>query len=130
MAKGDKVCPFSHKSCVFCGLYRARHYFMPYCDAHRHNNHKAIRTRSPYIHEARQLSNLPKLRMEPPNNGDTEATYDLQQAKTNLFNYGALVMVEGQLVQSYDELVRLAEHEHYRNKEFLNARVLPMVGGG
>jgi len=42
-----------------------------------------------------------------------------------------MVMVEGSLVRSYEELVQIASQDDYRDREFLNVELLPMfVLGG
>ena len=49
------------------------------------------------------------------------------------FIYGGdvMVMVEGNLVRSYKELVRMASRDEYQHREFLNVELLPMfVLGG
>jgi hypothetical protein len=46
------------------------------------------------------------------------------------FEYGpqSIVVVEGTIVNSYDELVKMAEQN--REKEFLEVTVLPVIEGG
>ena len=35
MAKTDVLCPFTHKLCKECALYRGRHYFLCFCKQYR-----------------------------------------------------------------------------------------------
>ena len=35
MAKIDMVCPFSHRLCDECPLYRGRHYYLCFCKKYR-----------------------------------------------------------------------------------------------
>ncbi len=35
MAKIDMVCPFSHRLCDECPLYRGRHYYLGFCEKYR-----------------------------------------------------------------------------------------------
>ncbi len=41
-----------------------------------------------------------------------------------------LLLVEGQLVRSYEELIKLATQDRYKNKGFLEAKLEPLIGGG
>lgn len=41
-----------------------------------------------------------------------------------------LLLVEGQLVRSYEELVQLATKDRYQDKGFLEAKLEPLIGGG
>lgn len=62
-----------------------------------------------------------------------EEIYDLRQAKDVLFRYNGILMyvlVEGQLIQSYEELVQLAAQDRYKDKEFLEVRQMPIMPGG
>ena len=55
---------------------------------------------------------------------------DLEQARYILNFDRGVVLVDGQRVRSYDELVKLAAQEKNRNKEYLEVVVgLFMVGG-
>ncbi len=77
------------------------------------------------------LPKLPKLRVESPILGYPKETYDFGQVKHCLrFDCGILVILDGKWVSSYDELIRLATQDNYRNKEFLDIKVMPLVGGG
>jgi hypothetical protein len=59
-----------------------------------------------------------------------EEICDLHQAGYFLDFEGRMVMVEGQRVGSYDELVRLASQDKYREQEFLEVILLPAIIGG
>ena len=43
---------------------------------------------------------------------------------------GKMIMVEGQRVLSYDELVHLISQDPYKNKESIEVVLLPTVMGG
>ena len=80
------------------------------------------------------MPELPKLKMQPIFDSKMEAdVIDLEQAK-NRFFYGheTVVLVEGQVVTSHAELVKLASQDQYKDKEFLEVTILPntFVGGG
>ncbi|MFC2013346.1 hypothetical protein ACFLU8_00395 [Chloroflexota bacterium] len=58
---------------------------------------------------------------------------DLEQAKDILFRSSGIlthVVVEGQLIQSYEDLVQLISQEQYKDREFLEVRELPIMPGG
>ena len=41
-----------------------------------------------------------------------------------------LVLAEGQVVRSYDELAKLANQEPYKDKGYLEVKLEPIIGGG
>jgi hypothetical protein len=75
---------------------------------------------------------LPKLKLKKPFGYPFEEVRDFEQAKYFLFSYGnsALVVVEGQVINSYEELVHLAAQDSYKDKESLEVLLLPTVIGG
>ena len=76
------------------------------------------------------MSRLPKLRIRFPSGSPGEYICELEQAKDYLnFNEGVF-LVEGQGIQSYDELVSIATQDKYKNKEFLEVELLHIIGGG
>lgn len=60
-----------------------------------------------------------------------EEVLDIDQARYLVFS-NAQIVVEGQPVVSYEELVQLAAQKRYRNREFLEVVLLPIevAGGG
>ena len=99
------------------------------------------------------MSKLPKLKIKYPFGYPTEIICELEEIE-HRFRYGdevqigppgqvaqakyrfsdggdVLVMVEGNLVRSYEELVQLASQDEYRDRELLEVELLPMavVGG-
>jgi len=79
------------------------------------------------------MSDLPKLKVNWSFGQPSEKTCDLKQAKDFLFDYGEgiLVIVEGQLIHSYEELVQLATQDCYKDREVLSVMLFPvMVVGG
>ena len=77
---------------------------------------------------------LPKLKVQPIFDSKMEAdVFDLEQAR-NRFFYGheTVVLVEGQVINSHAELIKLASQDQYKNKEFLEVTLLPntFIGGG
>ena len=77
------------------------------------------------------MSRLPKLKIQSPFENNNNDLYDLEQAK-NRIDYGAgtIVTVEEQVVSSHEGLAQLASMEQYRDKEFLEVMVVPLISGG
>ena len=78
------------------------------------------------------MSKLPKLKIKLFLGDTGEDICELEQAKYR-FTYGqeGMVVVEGQVVNSYEELVQLASRDDYKDKEFLEVELLPaLIGGG
>jgi hypothetical protein len=78
------------------------------------------------------MSKLPKLKVKRPFGYPREEIRELEQAQYFLFSSGsgALVVVEGQVVNSYEELVQLAAQERYKDREFLEVVMAIQMGGG
>jgi len=78
------------------------------------------------------MSKLPKLKIQSPfGSGNEGDICDLEQAKHRL-SYGSesVVLVDGQVVNSYEELVQIVAQERYKDKEFLKVVLLPLIAGG
>ena len=78
------------------------------------------------------MSKLPKLKIQSLyGSGDEADICDLEQAKSR-FDYGSdtIIVVEGQVISSYDELVQLAAMEKYQDQEFLEVVLMPFIAGG
>jgi hypothetical protein len=76
------------------------------------------------------MSKLPKLKLIMPHKQQAEEIRDFEEAEKFLSNWGMLVVVEGQVINSYQELVKLANQDSYKNKEFLEVTVIPFIEGG
>ena len=78
------------------------------------------------------MSKLPRLKLRKPYSHPFEEIRDFEQARYFLFGYGdsAIVQVEGQVINSYDELVQLAAQDCNKDKDFLEVLLLPAVLGG
>ena len=78
------------------------------------------------------MSELPKLKLKKPYGYPFEEIRDCKQAQYFLFNYGtdAIVMVEGQVITSYEELLQLATRDCYKDRDSLEVVLLPAVIGG
>lgn len=76
--------------------------------------------------------NLPKLRIKLPSPNEAEDICDLQEAK-HRFNWGHepfLILVEKQPVSSYEELIKLVNQNPYKDREFLEVELQPLLAGG
>ena len=79
------------------------------------------------------MSKLPKLKLKKPYGYPFEEIRDFEQAKDVLFSQGGedIVVAEGQVIKSYEELVQLAAQDSYKDKEFLEVWLLAVeIGGG
>jgi PDZ domain-containing secreted protein len=76
-----------------------------------------------------KISQLPKLMVKIFGSA-SEDICELEQAQY-LFSLGdKTIMVEGQRVLSYDELVQLVNQDKYKNKELIEVVLLPTIAGG
>jgi len=75
---------------------------------------------------------LPKLKLKKPFGYPFEEIRDFEQSQYFLFSYGdsAIVLVEGQVVSSYKELLQLSARDCHKEKEFLEVLILPAVIAG
>jgi len=77
------------------------------------------------------MSELPKLKIKIPFGYPNEDICDLEQARYRLnFLGGAVILVEGRAVQSYDELVEMANQDKYKDREFLEVVLLSDLASG
>ena len=76
------------------------------------------------------MSKLPKLRIQAPFENINDL-YNLEQAKSRIdYGAGTIVTVEGQVVSSHEGLVQMASRKQYRDREFLEVMIVPLIGGG
>ncbi len=76
------------------------------------------------------MPDLPKLKVKLLVGRVSEEIRDFEQAKYLPFCYHVLIFVEGQVVNSYEELVHLAAQDCYKDKEFLEVVVTQLADGG
>jgi hypothetical protein len=75
---------------------------------------------------------LPKLRIKLPSPNSVEDICDLHEAK-HRFNWGRepfLILVEKQPVASYEELIEFVKRNQFKDKEFLEVELQPLLAGG
>ena len=77
------------------------------------------------------MSKLPKLKIIKSLLETSEEVWDFEQGK-NLPFYCAplLVVVEGQVVDSFNELAQLASKDQYKDREFLTVKFTAIPTGG
>jgi len=81
------------------------------------------------------MSQLPKLKVKWWFFGcpGEETTCDLEQARDVVFDYrpGILIFVEGEMVNSYEELAQVAAQDQHKDKEALDVALVFMeISGG
>lgn len=76
------------------------------------------------------MSRLPKLKIKLPAGSPSEEVCEVEQAKYRLDFSDGVIMVEGQTVHSYDELVDLAIQDKYKDKEYLEVVLVQVIVGG
>ena len=75
------------------------------------------------------MSRLPKIKIKLPGYS-IEEVCELEEAKDRLNFGGGIIMVEGQMVHTYDELVIIVTQDSCKDKEFIEVKlVLPFSGG-
>ena len=77
----------------------------------------------------RQISGLPELKIKTFGYAG-EDTCSLDQAACILDFERRFVIVEGQKVNSYTDLVALASSEKFRDREYIEVVLLPKIAGG
>jgi hypothetical protein len=78
------------------------------------------------------MCSLPKLRIKLPSQHVPEDICELEQAR-HRFNWGHepfLIVVEGQVISTYEKLKELAEQVSMKDKEYLEVDLEPILIGG
>ena len=77
------------------------------------------------------MANYPKLRVTHRMDGQpAQMSLDFEQAPYFLFNYDVIVVVEGKVIHSYDELVEIASRQDVRDREFIEVQLETVIAGG
>ena len=74
------------------------------------------------------MPKLPKLKLKMPEG--QEEIHGFEEAKHYLSDWGVLFVVEGQVINSYEELTKLAGQSSYKNKDPLEVMLIPFIEGG
>jgi len=77
------------------------------------------------------MAGYPKLKVTHWIDGQADRdVFEFEQARNFFSSYDILVVVEGTIVKSYEELMELAASAENRDKEFLEVRMETIIGGG
>jgi hypothetical protein len=151
MAKIDMLCPFSHRLCDECPLYRGRHYYLCFCEKYRGYIGEAEGDTKPRSDQhsvdfqalmklmepwaGRQIEAEPKIKLKVIDM-ETEKVRvcPLDEAKTWDWNNPEMMrIVSGFQVTSWDKLAGLASFKAkkgYQEVEVYEGPRFMMLGGG
>jgi hypothetical protein len=76
------------------------------------------------------VNNLPKLKVSGLGWDETGKLIDFQHARYFPFSQDLIITVDGQVVDSFEEMVRLAERGIFLDKPCLEVVFLPVIVGG
>lgn len=77
------------------------------------------------------MPRFPKLKVTHWVDGrPSEEILDFEQAPYFLFHYDMIVAVEGEVIHTYEDLVKLASQARHRDKEVLEVKLETILGGG
>lgn len=76
------------------------------------------------------MVNKPKLKVNGLGWDFNGEAIEFEQARLFPYGGGALISVEGQVVESYEDLVKMIEKGPYKYKPFLEVIFLPIMVGG
>ena len=78
------------------------------------------------------MSRLPRLRIKLESQHVPEDTCTVEEAH-HRFNWGHepfVIVVEGRVMSTYEELMALAHQDPYNKKEYLDVELAPILMGG
>jgi hypothetical protein len=73
-----------------------------------------------------------KLKIRLPSDNEAQDTCTLEEA-VHRFNWGHepfVVVVEGEFVPSFDDLIALSKQDRFKDREFLEVDIQPLLAGG
>jgi hypothetical protein len=77
-----------------------------------------------------KISQSPKIKIRLPSDYPMEDLYELEEAQRLLNFESGMIMVDGERVGSYEELVKLVGQDKYKDREFIEVvGILPIAGG-
>jgi hypothetical protein len=76
------------------------------------------------------LEKYPQMRIIRESLENPVEIWEFEQSEILPFGKQQIVVVEGKLVSSHDEFLKLFKNKKYRNKEFLDIRLFPLILGG
>ena len=77
------------------------------------------------------MTSVSKLKVKLPYGNQADIICELADAKSRL-NFGSeiVVVAEGQVIKSFDELIEIANREDLKKKEFIEVKLFPLYSGG
>jgi len=78
------------------------------------------------------MTALPKLRIRFPSANTAPEICNLEEAQYR-FNWGIepfLIAVEGQFINSFEDLIELTKQDLFKSREFLEVELFPWLDGG
>ena len=76
------------------------------------------------------MTELPELKVTGLGWDVSEKIQDFKQAKHFPFGHDVIIVAEGEVIRSYEDLVQLVAQERYKDKKFLEVMFLPIIVGG
>ena len=73
---------------------------------------------------------LPKLKVDGLGWDVSKEICDFEQAKYFPYTEELVIVAEGHVIQSYEDLVRLIDEGRFKDKELLEVSFLPIIVGG
>ena len=151
MAKIDMLCPFSHRLCDECPLYRGRHYYLCFCKKYRGyigepegntksgTTHQSVdfeilaRLVEPWASQRQEAEPKVKLKVIDMESGKIRVC-ELDEARTwEWGNPEIMRMIGGVQITSWDKLVKLVSFKAkkgYQEVEVYEAPRFILLGGG
>ncbi len=78
------------------------------------------------------MNALLKLRIKLPSENTAPEIFSWEQASYR-FNWGHepyLIVVEGQFINSFEDLMEFAKQDRFEGREFLEVEIQPLLAGG
>ncbi len=77
------------------------------------------------------MANLPKLKVNKAAwTEEAEEIQEFEQAKNFPFDQELIIVAEGRQINSYEDLLAMAQQERFKDKPYLEVIILPMIVGG
>ena len=76
------------------------------------------------------MTKLPRLKIIGLGWDAARKFHDFSQARHLPFGQDLIIMVEDRVVWSYEDMVELAALDDFKDKEFLEVKILPVIMGG
>ena len=153
MAEIDMLCPFTHRLCTECALYRGRHYYLGACKRYRGyigkskgNTKSGTRHRSgdlpavrnwlpPWASSGNQAETAQKIRLKVINmeTGETRVC-PFEESKTWDWNNPKLARVVGNIqITSWDKLAEISRFKAEKGRQEVTVYEFPrfmLLAGG